>query len=309
MQNKLLLPLWFYSELHSLVYLGTNPASFNSLILLVSEGVCVWAGSLVLLEVRGQLVGLCLILATIRLRHLVLWRLWHLSEVVVGAAHYPWIGKDRGDRWIETWKVKLILNQYWARRCLVEGHLRVGDPLQVVWVGACRQARGKAAWAHRPTHWVSTARIEGILQTGQRAVLWTENRENRMWVDSLKRINNDIFIYNSVFPTHRPSLGGSSRYKNSRPSIFDDFSIEKCFFFSFHPSEKHHSSFNVGHIWKKLPRNCRSAPTRTYFQIKAEDFCVCHSHSLKQIQAFIIFGNTCLFEFETKTLVRKTLHR
>lgn len=63
----------------------------------------------------------------------------------MGAAHYPWIGKDRGGRWIETWKVKLILDQYWARRCLVEGHLRVGDPLQVVWVGACRQARGKAA--------------------------------------------------------------------------------------------------------------------------------------------------------------------
>lgn len=164
---------------HKLVYLETNPASFNSLILLVCEGVCVWAGSLVLLEVRGQLVGLCLILATIRLRHLVLWRLWHLSEVVVGAAHYPWIGKDRGGRWIETWKVKLILDQYWARRCLVEGHLRVGDPLQVVWVGACRQARGKAAWAHGPTHWVSTARIEGILQTGQGAVLWTPERTGK----------------------------------------------------------------------------------------------------------------------------------
>lgn len=39
------------------------------------------------------------------------------------------------------------------------------------------------------------------------------------------------------------------------------------------------------------------------FKIKAEDFCVWHSHSLKQIQAFIVFGNACLFEFETKTPV------
>ncbi|TNN53358.1 hypothetical protein EYF80_036425 [Liparis tanakae] len=69
----------------------------------------------------------------VRLCRPVLRRLGHLAQVVVRAAHYPRIGKGRGAHWIETWKVELILDQYGARRGLVEGHLRVGDPVEVVW--------------------------------------------------------------------------------------------------------------------------------------------------------------------------------
>lgn len=68
-----------------------------------------------LLEVRGQLVGLWLTksavrLTTIQLCQPVLRRLWHLPEVVVGTTHCSGIGKDRGGCWIEPWKVKLILD-------------------------------------------------------------------------------------------------------------------------------------------------------------------------------------------------------
>lgn len=96
-----------------------------------------------LLEVRGHLVGWCLTqcdvrLAAIRVCCSVIWRLWHLPEVVVGAAHYPRIGKDRGGSWIEAREMKVVLDQYWARGCLIERHLRVRDSLEVVRVGARR---------------------------------------------------------------------------------------------------------------------------------------------------------------------------
>lgn len=61
--------------------------------------------------------------------------LWHLSEVVVRAAHDPGIGDDGRGCWIESREVKVILDQNGARWRLIECHLRVRDPLQVVWVG------------------------------------------------------------------------------------------------------------------------------------------------------------------------------
>lgn len=81
-----------------------------------------------LLHVRGQQVGLRLThssvrLAVVRLCQLLLWRLGHLSEVVVGAAHYPRVGKGYGGSRIVSGEVKVILDQYGARRCLIEGHL------------------------------------------------------------------------------------------------------------------------------------------------------------------------------------------
>lgn len=75
-----------------------------------------------LLEVRGYLAACWLAQWAVQ-HHSVLWRLRHLSEVVVRAAHDPGIGADGRGCWIEARKVKIILDQNGARGCLIKGHL------------------------------------------------------------------------------------------------------------------------------------------------------------------------------------------
>lgn len=156
--------------------------SLDLLVLLVWDGVGVRAGPLLLLQVWGQQACLRLnqssqwVAIKSRLCQLRLQRLRHLSEVVVGAAHNPRVGKDRGGGGIVSREVKIILDQYGPRWCLVEGHLWVRDPLQVVWVGARGQGGGQAARAQYPGHGVATSRIQGVLQTTQGGVFWTQEK-------------------------------------------------------------------------------------------------------------------------------------
>lgn len=100
----------------------------------------------------------------------VLGRLWHLSQVVVRAAHDSGIGDDARGCWVEARKVKIILDQNGTRWRLIEGHLRVRDPLQVVWVGLRGKGGGQAAGTRRSAHHVPASRVKGVLHTAQGGV-------------------------------------------------------------------------------------------------------------------------------------------